>query len=102
MNGSSRPRALVTGASSGIGIELARELARDGHDLLLTARREAPMQALAAELEAGGAGITVITADLSRPGAAARLAGEIEDRGLAVEVLINNAGLGAVGRFDRV
>jgi short-subunit dehydrogenase len=60
------------------------------------------MQALAAELQKTGAGVTVIAADLSRPGAAARLAGEIEGRGLAVEVLINNAGLGAVGRFDRI
>lgn len=102
MTASGRPLALVTGASSGIGIELARELARDGHDLLLTARREAPMQALAAELEAGGAGAAVIAADLSQPGAAARLAAEIETRGLVVEVLINNAGLGGIGRFDRV
>ena len=97
-----RPLALVTGASSGIGAELARELARDGHDLVLTARTLAPMQALAAELEAHGANTAVIAADLSRPGAAAALAGEIETRGLHVEVLVNNAGLGANGRFDQM
>jgi short-subunit dehydrogenase len=96
-----RPLALVTGASSGIGSELARELARDGHDLVLAARRAAPMQALAAELEGQGAAATIITADLSRPGAAAELAGAIEVRGLRVEVLINNAGLGALGPFDQ-
>src|SRR5262252_344898 len=95
-----RPLALVTGASSGIGRELARELARDGHDLLLTARRAAPMQALTAELEGQGAAATVIAADLSRPGAAGELAGAVEARGLPVEILINNAGLGALGRFD--
>jgi short-subunit dehydrogenase len=96
-----RPLALVTGASSGIGSELARELARDGHDLVLAARRAAPMQALAAELERQGAAATVIPADLSRPGAAAELGAAVEARGLTVEVLINNAGLGAVGGFDR-
>jgi uncharacterized protein len=101
MSAPARPLALVTGASSGIGRELARELARDGHDLVLSARRAAPMQALAAEFERQGANATVVAADLSRPGAAAELAGAVEARGLHVEVLINNAGLGALGRFDR-
>jgi uncharacterized protein len=97
-----RPLAVVTGASSGIGRELARELARDAHDLVLAARRAAPMQALAAELERNGIAVTIVPADLSRPGAAAALVGEIEARGLEVDVLINNAGLGGVGRFDRL
>jgi uncharacterized protein len=96
-----RPLALVTGASSGIGSELARELAKDGHELVLTARREAPMQALAAELRDYGAAADLIAADLSRPGAAAELVGAIEARGLSIDVLINNAGLGSIGRFDR-
>ena len=99
---SARPLALVTGASSGIGADLARELARDGHDLVLSARRTAPMQALAAELEGGGAASVVIAADLSQPGAAAALVGEIEARGLTIDVLVNNAGLGGAGRFDRL
>ena len=104
MTADSRPLALVTGASSGIGTDLARELARDGHDLVLVARTLAPMHALAAELKAHGANINiaVIAADLSKPGAAAALAGEIEIRGLHVEVLVNNAGLGATGRFDQM
>ncbi len=101
MNDTARPVALVTGASSGIGIELARELARHGHDLVLTARSVAPMEALAAELAAAGATATIIAADLSKPGAAARLAHDIATRGLAIEVLVNNAGLGGAGRFDR-
>ena len=71
MTSPTRPVALVTGASSGIGADLARELARDGHDLVLTARRQAPMEALTAELEAYGAGSVVVAADLSQPGAAA-------------------------------
>jgi short-subunit dehydrogenase len=94
--------ALVTGASGGIGAELARELARHDHDLVLAARSIAPMEALAAELRQSGAAVTVIAADLSQPGAAAILTDEIAARGLGVSVLINNAGLGAAGRFDRV
>jgi hypothetical protein len=97
-----RPLALVTGASSGIGADLARELARDGHDLVLTARRVPPMETLAAELESSGAASVIIPADLSQSGGAAALASAIEARGLVVDVLINNAGLGAVGRFDRM
>jgi short-subunit dehydrogenase len=97
-----RPLAVVTGASSGIGADLARELARDGHDLVLSARTLAPMQELATELEAHGASSVIIPADLSRPGAAAELASAIEARGLSVEVLVNNAGLGAIGRFDQI
>jgi uncharacterized protein len=102
MSSSTRPRALVTGASSGIGVELARQLARDGHDLVLSARSVTPMQALAAELETYGADAVVIPADLAQAGAAAALVSEIETRGLQIDVLINNAGLGAIGRFDQI
>ncbi|MDP9119816.1 MAG: SDR family oxidoreductase [Acidobacteriota bacterium] len=98
-NSRRRPLALVTGASSGIGVELAREAARDGHDVVLAARRVEPMEALARELEGYGAKAVVIAADLARPGAAETLVGEISGRGLSVEVLINNAGLGDNGRF---
>jgi len=100
MKSTARPIALVTGASSGIGANLARELARDGHDLVLSARRVEAMQALAAELKALGATCTILAADLSRNGAAAALVRDLEARGLIVEVLINAAGLGANGRFD--
>jgi uncharacterized protein len=102
MTSPTRSLALVTGASSGIGADLARELARDGHDLVLAARTVAPMENLAAELRAHGAGTVVIAADLSKPGGAAALVSAIEARGIAVDVLVNNAGLGAVGRFDQV
>lgn len=102
MNSGSRPLALVTGASGGIGADLARELARHGHDLVLAARGVAAMEALAAELRGLGAEVTVIGADLSRPAAAAALVDEVAARGLIVDVLINNAGLGAAGRFDRI
>jgi uncharacterized protein len=97
-----RPLALVTGASGGIGAELARQLARHRHDLVLASRGVAAMEALAGELQGIGAAATVIPADLGKPGAAAMLAHEIASRGLAVDVLVNNAGLGAAGRFDRL
>jgi len=102
MDSSNRPLALVTGASSGLGIELARELARHGHDLVLSARRVAPMDALAAELRGLGAAVTVIASDLAKPAAAAALADDIASRGLEIDVLVNNAGLGALGRFERM
>jgi uncharacterized protein len=97
-----RPLALVTGASRGIGAALARELARHGHDLVLGARDIGRMQNLADELRSLGAEATVVAADLSMPGAAAQLADEIERRSLTVDVLINNAGIGGIGRFDRL
>jgi short-subunit dehydrogenase len=102
MNSSNRPVALITGASSGIGAALARELARRGHDLVLSARSLAPMEALAEELRGLGAAAAVIAADLVQPGAAASLAAQLESRGIEVEVLVNNAGLGAFGRFDGI
>lgn len=96
---SARPLALVTGASGGIGLSLARELASRGHDLVLVARSEARLAALAGEL-AGRHGVacTVLPADLSVRDAADRLADELDRRGLAVDVLVNNAGFGLFGR----
>ena len=97
----SRPLALVTGASGGIGANLARQLARDGHDLILVARHEKPMQALAAELANHGATATVVVANLGACDAAARLVTELQRRGLAtIDVLVNNAGLGDFAPFD--
>lgn len=94
-----RPLALVTGASSGIGAALARELANHGHDLAITARRAPELEALAAELGAVGAATTVMPKDLGVPGAARDLTAEIAARGLVVDVLVNNAGFGDVGSF---
>ena len=99
MNTGNRPIALVSGASSGIGADLAREFAKDGHDLVLVARRVEPMTKLAGELQGLGANTTVIAADLSKPGAAAALAADLEARGLVVDVLVNNAGLGDNEKF---
>jgi uncharacterized protein len=101
MASSTRPVALVTGASAGIGAALAREAANDGHDLVLVARRRESMEVLAAELKSTGAEITIIPADLGKAGAAAALMETVEQRGLSIDTLINNAGLGDTGRFDK-
>jgi uncharacterized protein len=91
--------ALVTGASRGIGAAIAEELARRGADLVLVARHAEPLDALARRL--GGSAV-VLAADLGRPDAGALLEAEITHRGLTIDHLINNAGIGPVGRFDQV
>jgi len=92
------PRALVTGASGGLGAEMARDLARRGSSLILTARSRVPMEALARELSgARGVSVRVLPEDLSVAGAANRLADRIESEGLEVDLLVNNAGFGQWG-----
>lgn len=91
--------ALVTGASAGIGAALARELAAHGAKLVLTARRRDRLESLAAELRSKGAETRIIVADLNDPAAPERIYNEIEAAGLAVDILINNAGLGQHGAF---
>lgn len=92
--------ALITGASAGIGEAFAEVFAAEGFDLVLTARREDRLRAVAARLE-GRYGIRayVIPADLSDPGAPAQLWREVEARGLAIDALVNNAGYGIPGAF---
>jgi short-subunit dehydrogenase len=93
--------ALVTGASSGIGAALARELAGFGARLILTARRKDRLDALAAELAARGTEVRVVAADLNDPAAPQQLYDATEGAGLAVDILINNAGLGQYGAFSQ-
>jgi short-subunit dehydrogenase len=91
---------VITGASAGIGEEFARALARDGVNVVLSARREDRLNTLAAELaERHGVQTRVIVADLSTDDGAERLASEILP--LAPGILINNAGIGYSGRFDK-
>jgi uncharacterized protein len=91
--------ALVTGASSGIGVALARELADHGAKLILTARRRERLEALAAELGVKGIETRIVVADLNDPAAAQQIYDATEGAGLAVDILVNNAGLGQYGAF---
>jgi len=91
--------ALVTGASSGLGIEFARELAARGCTLVLAARSEAPMEALATDLRSRGSTVHVIPVDLADGAARAEFATQLARRGIAVDILVNNAGFGPFGPF---
>jgi uncharacterized protein len=94
---------LITGASSGIGAELARGLAGRGLGVTLVARREERLRELAEEIEDDhGVRAEVVTADVSDAGSRERLADEVAGRGLTVEVLVNNAGFGSGGRFTEL
>jgi hypothetical protein len=92
--------ALITGASSGIGACFARALAARGRHLVLVSRSKAKLQSLAGEIAAKHpVRIEVIEQDLSAEGAAARLAAILKERGIAVDLLVNNAWFGAHGEF---
>jgi len=94
------PTALVTGASSGIGRELAKLFARDGYRLVLVARDEERLAALAEELRAehGTTGM-ILAADLAGQDAPEYIFSELRDAGIAVDALVNNAGFGVAGSF---
>jgi len=94
----SRPVALVTGASAGIGEEFARQLSARGNDLVLVARDRGRLEALAKELEAHGASAEVLAADLTDDEQLAT----VESRARNVDVLINNAGYGTFGNFHEL
>ena len=92
--------ALITGASSGIGACFARALAARGKHLVLVARSKDRLEALAREIAGKDPlRIEVIGQDLSLPGAAEQLAATLKERGIAVNLLVNNAGFGAHGEF---
>jgi len=95
-----RRSALVTGASTGIGLSLARRMAEDGWDLALTARSEAGLEAVAAELsDAHGVRTLVVPADLTDRDAPGTIQLSLERAGFPVEFLVNNAGFGTWGPF---
>src|SRR5258707_839133 len=89
------PTALITGASSGIGLELARVFAREGYELVLTARDGQRLEQISADLKP--AVVKVIAKDLALPEAPLEIHREVSK----VDVLVNNAGFGVFGKFDR-
>jgi short-subunit dehydrogenase len=92
--------ALITGASAGLGLELAQLFAADKHDVVLVARRRDQLEALATRLAAERGVIAgVIAADLADPGAPQRIVDELKRRGTEIDYLVNNAGFGTNGKF---
>ena len=86
-------RALITGASAGLGAEFARQLAASGHDLVLVARRADRLEALAAELrDAHGVHVVTMAADMTDPAAPSQLFRQTQERDLQIDFLVNNAG----------
>ena len=97
---STRKTALITGASGGIGLALARQFAAHGHDLVLVARTRDALEAAAGTLEGKYAiRATVIPADLADPDAPSRILDAVRAEGIEIEFLINNAGFGLGGEF---
>lgn len=94
--------ALITGASAGLGREFARLAARDGHDLVLVARRRDRLDELAGELTAAhGVTVSSVVVDLADKTAPRQIAERLRSAGVAIDFLINNAGLGSNGDFSR-
>lgn len=92
--------ALITGASAGIGVDLAECFAKGGYDLILTARSQPALQGVADRIaKAHGVKVEVVSGDLGMINAGARLATEIARRNLSVDVLVNNAGFGHTGAY---
>ena len=96
------PTALITGASSGIGLEIASAAARDGYDLVLVSRNRERLESVGRGLaEHYGVRVSVIARDLADPAAPAELEAELSGRRIAVDVLVNNAGIGFYGFFAK-
>ena len=97
-----RQTALITGASGGIGLELARLFAAGGYDLVLVARSTAKLEELAGELRKHGGAVRVLAKDLARPESPEEVFRELEAAGVAVDVLVNNAGFATYGPFVEI
>jgi len=103
MNSQVRPVALITGASSGIGLELAKIFAREGHDLIISSDNRSKLEAAKQQItaRAPAANIDIAVADLAKPEGARKLYDDIRTEGITVDVLVNNAGAGVFGDFAR-
>ena len=92
--------ALITGATSGLGYEFVKLFAKEGYNLVLVARSTQKLEEIKQSF--GHTKVTVIPKDLSTIGAAKQVFEEIEDQGIEIDVLVNNAGFGLMGRFDEM
>ena len=102
MPSESRSVAVVTGASGGIGLELSRLLARDGHDLVIVAQHAERLAQAARELRTHGVRVMEVATDLSDPAAPPEIERELNRQGLTPDVLVNNAGFGLQGLFAKI
>jgi short-subunit dehydrogenase len=99
-NGTQSPTALVTGGSGGIGLEIAKVLARKGFDIVLVSRKREALEAAAGQLEGKyAARVQVFAADLRRPDAPQAICDFLHNENIPIEVLVNNAGFGLGGEF---
>lgn len=94
-----QPYALITGATSGIGYELARLFARDNYNLILIARHQKDLDRVAVELGSENTNIITLAKDLFEAGSARDIYDELRDQGIEVETLVNDAGQGVYGKF---
>jgi uncharacterized protein len=92
--------ALITGASSGLGLEFVKLFAKDGYNLVLVARNESKLQELKQTFN--NVEVTVIKKDLSASNAAKEVFAAVQEKGIAIDVLINNAGFGLLGKFEEL
>ncbi|MFN8374975.1 MAG: SDR family oxidoreductase [Anaerolineae bacterium] len=103
MSTTAKRTVLITGASGGIGLELAKVFAREGHNLVLAARSEKKLQELAADLSQKHAvQVTVIAKDLAQPSAPDELYAELQSKHINVDILVNNAGFATYGYFSDI
>jgi len=98
--GKTNQYALITGATSGIGYELAKLFAADGYHLVIVARDQNQLDATAAELKQSGITVLTFAKDLFDPEQAFALYAELQSQGIGIEVLVNNAGQGVYGEFE--
>lgn len=96
------PTVLITGASGGIGYELAKLFARDRHNLVLVARSQEKLAKVAAELAANGVTVKSVALDLAESSAARSLFEKLQSENISIDILVNNAGFGVLGEFAQM